>query len=102
MSRGVLRNTFKTLLRSWSFWLALAALDPDAERRLFEKMQDSGRNKCVIYVTHRLSAATTANQIVVINNGECVEKGTHHELMEKKGLYYDLFSKQAQNYLQNA
>ena len=79
-----------------------AALDPDAERRLFEKMQDLGRNKCVIYVTHRLSAATTANQIVVINNGECVEKGTHHELMEKKGLYYDLFSKQAQNYLQNA
>ncbi len=77
-----------------------AALDPNAERRLFEKMLDLGKNKCVVYVTHRLSAATTANQIVVINNGECIEKGSHHELMEKKGLYYDLFSKQAKNYVE--
>lgn len=79
-----------------------AALDPDAERRLFEKMLDLGRDKCVVYVTHRLSAATTADQIVVIKDGCCVEKGTHHELMESKGMYFELFSKQAQNYVQNA
>lgn len=79
-----------------------AALDPDAERRLFEKMLDLGRNKCVLYVTHRLSAAMTANQIVVINNGVCVEKGSHQELMDRKGMYYDLFSKQAKNYTQHS
>lgn len=78
-----------------------AALDPDAERRLFEKMVDLSRDKCVVYVTHRLSAATTAGQIIVIDNGVCVERGSHQELMEQKGLYYDLFSKQAQNYLQH-
>ena len=75
-----------------------AALDPDAERNLFEKMVELGHSKCVVYVTHRLSAATTASQILVINDGECVEMGTHSELIEKKGLYYDLFNKQAEFY----
>lgn len=75
-----------------------AALDPDAERNLFEKMVELGKSKCVVYVTHRLSAATTASQILVISDGECVEMGTHSELIEKKGLYYDLFNKQAEFY----
>ncbi len=75
-----------------------AALDPEAERNLFEKMVELGHSKCVVYVTHRLSAATTASQILVINDGECVEMGTHSELIQKKGLYYDLFNKQAEFY----
>lgn len=79
-----------------------AALDPDAERRLFEKMVDLSKDKCVVYVTHRLSAATTAGQILVINNGICAERGSHQELMDKKGLYFDLFSKQAKSYVENA
>jgi len=75
-----------------------AALDPDAERKLFEKMKDLSKDKCVIFVTHRLSSATTADQILVINNGECCEKGSHRELMGLGGLYYDLFNKQAEYY----
>ena len=75
-----------------------AALDPDAERNLFEKMISLSKNKCVVYVTHRLSAATTASKILVISNGVCCEMGTHHELMQAKGLYYDLFNKQAEYY----
>ena len=75
-----------------------AALDPDAERNLFEKMVELGHSKCVVYVTHRLSAATTASKILVISNGECVEMGTHSELIKNKGIYYDLFNKQAEFY----
>ncbi|MCI9449882.1 MAG: hypothetical protein HFE30_06500 [Clostridiales bacterium] len=75
-----------------------AALDPDAERNLFEKMVQLGRNKCVVYVTHRLSSATTANQILIIKNGECCEMETHSELTQLKGQYYDLFNKQAEYY----
>jgi len=75
-----------------------AALDPFAERRLFEKMEELSQDRCVVYVTHRLSSATTAGQIVVINNGSCVEMGTHAQLMELKGLYFDLFTKQAEQY----
>lgn len=79
-----------------------AALDPDAERNLFEKMVQLGNDKCVVYVTHRLSSATTADQILVINNGICCEMGTHNELMKKKGLYCDLFNKQAEYYRDNS
>ena len=75
-----------------------AALDPDAERNLFEKMKQLGENKCVMYVTHRLSAATSANQILVIDNGKVIEFGSHKELLQLKGKYYDLFSKQAEQY----
>ena len=75
-----------------------AALDPESERRLFEKMTNLGQDKCVIYVTHRLSSATTADQILVIHNGVCIEQGTHSQLMEQKGLYCDLFTKQAEHY----
>ena len=75
-----------------------AALDPEAERNLFEKMVQLGNDKCVVYVTHRLSSATTADQILVINNGECCEMGTHSDLIKKKGKYYDLFNKQAEFY----
>ena len=75
-----------------------AALDPDAERRLFEKMTKLSHSSCVIYVTHRLSSTTTANTVLVIDNGTCREIGSHTELMEQRGLYYDLFRKQAENY----
>lgn len=75
-----------------------AALDPNAERRLFEKMANLSKDKCVIYVTHRLSSTTTADQIIVVNNGVCQEKGTHSQLMEQKELYYELFNKQAEYY----
>ncbi len=75
-----------------------SALDPEAERNIFEKMKQLGENKCVIYVTHRLSAATTANQILVIENGQSIEYGTHKELMQLHGRYCDLFNKQAEYY----
>ena len=75
-----------------------SALDPEAERNLFEKMKQLGENKCVIYVTHRLSAATTANRILVIENGRSIEYGSHKELMQLRGRYYDLFNKQAEHY----
>ena len=75
-----------------------SALDPLAERRLFEKIEMLSENRCVVYVTHRLASATTADHIVVINNGECVEMGSHTQLMKMRGLYFDLFTKQAEKY----
>ena len=78
-----------------------SALDPEAERNLFEKMKQLGENKCVIYVTHRLSAATTANRILVIENGRSIEYGSHKKLMQLHGRYYDLFNKQAERYRDN-
>ena len=55
-----------------------------------------------IFVSHRLSSATIASKIVVLEYGELVEEGTHRELMEKRGKYYELFSTQASRYIENA
>jgi ABC-type multidrug transport system fused ATPase/permease subunit len=79
-----------------------ASLDPIAEQEIFTQFDRLRQDKTTIFVSHRLSSATVASKIVVLEYGELVEEGTHHELMEKKGRYYELFSTQASRYLENA
>ncbi|MBQ9116408.1 MAG: ABC transporter ATP-binding protein [Clostridia bacterium] len=76
-----------------------AALDPLAEQEIYNQFAKLGENKTTIFVSHRLSSATTADQIVVLKNGCLVENGTHSELMELRGDYYTLFSTQANRYV---
>ena len=45
-------------------------------------------------IAHRLSTIIQADQILVIDNGEIIERGTHEELVSKKGLYYELYERQ--------
>jgi ABC-type multidrug transport system fused ATPase/permease subunit len=52
----------------------------------------AGRTSIVI--AHRLSTIIQADQILVIDNGEIIERGTHEELVGKKGLYFDLYERQ--------
>ena len=52
-----------------------------------------------MFVSHRLSSATTADKIIVLKYGEIIETGRHEELMAKRGEYYELFSTQAKRYL---
>lgn len=79
-----------------------ASLDPMAEQEIFNQFDELRRDKMTIFVSHRLSSATIASKIVVLEYGELVEEGTHHELMEKRGKYYELFSTQASRYIENA
>jgi len=53
----------------------------------------------MIFISHRLSSAVSADKIYMLENGEVVESGSHKELMEKNGKYADMFRKQAQNYI---
>jgi len=53
----------------------------------------------MVFVSHRLSSATTANKIIVLENGKIVEMGDHTTLMHNRGHYYTLFSTQASRYL---
>ena len=76
-----------------------AALDPLAEQEVFNRFADLGQNKISVFVSHRLSSATTADKIVVLEDGAIVEMGTHAELMLLKGKYHHLFSTQAQHYV---
>ncbi len=77
-----------------------ASLDPLAEQEIFNQFDRLREDKTTIFVSHRLSSATVASKIVVLEYGELVEEGTHRELMEKRGRYYTLFTTQAQRYLE--
>ena len=77
-----------------------ASLDPMAEQDIFNRFNELRKNKTSIFISHRLSSATIADTILVMENGCIVEKGSHKELMEKKGKYFTLFSTQAARYVE--
>lgn len=76
-----------------------ASLDPIAEQEIFNQFDRLRDDKTTIFVSHRLSSATIADQIIVLENGCLIEKGSHAELMEAGGKYYKLFSTQAKRYI---
>ncbi len=75
-----------------------SALDPVAEYQLFENMMEACADRAVIFISHRLSSAVSADRIYLFEDGRVVESGTHKELMEKGGHYADMFRKQAESY----
>ncbi len=76
-----------------------ASLDPMAEQEVFNQFDALREGKTTIFVSHRLSSATVASKIVVLEYGCVIEEGTHLELMERRGKYYELFSTQAKRYI---
>jgi ABC-type multidrug transport system fused ATPase/permease subunit len=76
-----------------------ASLDPMAEQEIFNQFDTLRRDKTTIFVSHRLSSATTASKIIVLEDGTIVEEGTHRELMELGGKYHELFTTQAKRYI---
>lgn len=75
-----------------------SALDPIAEHQMYEKMYEACENCGMIFISHRLSSAVTADKIYLMDKGEIVESGTHKELITKNGLYAEMFRRQAENY----
>lgn len=79
-----------------------ASLDAIAEQEIFNQFDRLREGKTTIFVSHRLSSATVADKIIVLENGELIESGNHAELMRQKGHYYELFSTQAKRYITTA
>lgn len=79
-----------------------ASLDAIAEQEIFNQFDLLREDKTTIFVSHRLSSATVADKIIVLENGELIECGNHAELMRRKGHYYELFSTQVKRYITTA
>ena len=75
-----------------------AALDAIAEYELFEKFRALTAGKMTFFVSHRFSTVQLADRIVVLENSQIIEVGSHQELMTRNGLYAEMFSLQASSY----
>lgn len=75
-----------------------ASLDAIAEQEIYRQFDRLREGKTSVFVSHRLSSATTADMVVVLENGRVKEAGTHEELMKRRGTYFKLFSTQAARY----
>ena len=85
IARAVLKNPPILILDE-----ATSALDTESERLVQDALNNLMKNRTSLVVAHRLSTIINATKIVVIENGEIIEMGTHADLIEQKGNYYRL------------
>lgn len=72
----------------------LSAVDTETEEEILQNLYKISKNKTTIIVSHRISSVKNANKIIVLENGEIIQKGTHNELVNSEGYYKELYAKQ--------
>jgi ATP-binding cassette subfamily B protein len=87
IARTVLRNPPVLVLDE-----ATSALDTETERAVQQALDELSRGRTTIAIAHRLSTIRDADQILVLDSGQIVERGTHEELVEHGGRYAALLS----------
>jgi ATP-binding cassette subfamily B protein len=75
----------------------LSAVDTKTENIILENMKKIMINKTSIIISHRISSVKLAKKIIVIDSGKIIEEGNHKSLLEKKGVYFDLYNQQLES-----
>jgi ATP-binding cassette subfamily B protein len=75
-----------------------AALDARAEYEVFQRFRDLSVGKTAILISHRFSTVRMADRILILENGQVVEAGSHEQLVASGGRYAELFELQASGY----
>jgi ATP-binding cassette subfamily B multidrug efflux pump len=72
----------------------LSAVDTETEEKIINNLESITNDKTTIIVSHRVSSAKKADKIIVLDEGEIIQQGTHNELIKQVGYYKDLYAKQ--------
>ena len=88
IARAILKDSPIILLDE-----ATASVDPDNESEIQQAINELVKNKTILVIAHKLSCVKNAKSILVLKDGKLNEQGNHKELLEKKGLYENLWSK---------
>ena len=89
LSRGLLIDAPVLILDD-----ALSSVDNQTATAILENLNSGTKRKTVVFISHQLSAAATADRIFVMDKGEIVQSGTHAELVQQPGLYQSLWNQQ--------
>ncbi|ELT87338.1 hypothetical protein CAPTEDRAFT_150102 [Capitella teleta] len=89
IARALVRNPRILLLDE-----ATSALDVESESVVQGALDKARMGRTTLIVAHRLSTIKSADLIVALNDGRCIEKGNHEQLMQKRGFYYELVNSQ--------
>ena len=73
---------------------ATSALDTKSERLVQNALDNLMKNRTVLVIAHRLSTVKDADQIIVMDEGKIIETGSHNQLYDKEGMYYNLYNVQ--------
>ncbi|XP_072000196.1 ABC-type oligopeptide transporter ABCB9 [Engystomops pustulosus] len=93
IARSLIRNPRVLILDE-----ATSALDAESEHAIQQAMNSDLQGRTVLIIAHRLSTVEKAHNIIVLDRGRVVQQGTHKELMEEGGLYFQLVQRQVSGY----
>ena len=72
----------------------LSAVDTETEEKILTNLEGVSRNKTTFIISHRISSAKNADQIIILDKGEIIQQGSHNQLINEKGYYKELYEQQ--------
>lgn len=90
LARAMMKNSSILILDDIT-----SAVDMETEKRIQKELKNVGQDKTKFIIAHRISSVSQADIILVLDNGEIVERGNHQELIAKRGYYYNIYNSQS-------
>ncbi|MGK0447807.1 MAG: ATP-binding cassette subfamily B protein, partial [Polaribacter sp.] len=89
IARAIIKNP-KILI----FDDCLSAVDTETEEKILSNLEKVSKNKTTFIISHRVSSAKNADKIIILDDGEITQEGTHNQLITQEGYYKELYEQQ--------